>query len=56
MTMAEAGALKADFKSGVYLHFELSEDGHITIDEDLHQQQLDENYLPPAAVFLPSLA
>lgn len=49
----ERGGLPAD---ELRKHFELSEDGHITIDEDLHQQQLDENYLPPAAVFIQALS
>ncbi|MBR6965392.1 hypothetical protein IKH83_03730 [Candidatus Saccharibacteria bacterium] len=48
----DRGGLPAD---ELRKHFELSEDGHIKLDEDLHQQQFDENYLPPAAVFIQAL-
>ena len=31
------------------------DDNHITIDEDLFQQKFDEDYLPPAAVFIQAM-
>ena len=36
-------------------HFEIGEDGHVKIDEQLHQQSFDEKYLPPSAVFIQSM-
>jgi hypothetical protein len=45
---SESGGLPAD---ELRKHFEIIEDGHIKIDEDLYQQKFDEEYVPPAAVF-----
>ena len=50
--MCERGGLSAD---ELRKHFEITEDGHVKIDEDLHQQKFDEQYLPPAAVFTQAL-
>ncbi len=49
---SERGGLPAD---ELRKHYEITEDGHIKLDEDLHQQKFDENYLPPAAVFMQAM-
>ena len=36
-------------------HFEITEDGHVKLDEQLHQQTFDENYIPPVAVFVQAM-
>lgn len=36
-------------------YFEITEDGYIRIDEDLHEQKFDERYIPPAAVFVQAM-
>lgn len=36
-------------------YYKYSKDGHLEIDEELSQQKFDENYLPPAAVFIQAL-
>jgi hypothetical protein len=48
----EMGGLSAD---ELRKHFKILEDGHVKLDEDLHQQQFDEKYLPPAAVYMQAL-
>ena len=48
----ELGGLSAD---ELRRHFEITEDNHIRIDEDLHQQKFDEKYIPPAAVFVQAM-
>ena len=48
----ERGGLSAD---ELRRHFEITEDSHIRIDEDLHQQKFDEKYIPPAAVFVQAM-
>lgn len=48
----ERGGLSAD---ELRRHFEITEDNHIRIDEDLHQQKFDEKYIPPAAVFVQAM-
>lgn len=49
---SERGGLPAD---ELRKYFEITEDGHIKIDEDLHQQKFDEKYIPPAAVFVQAM-
>ncbi len=49
---AEKGGLPAD---ELRKHFQITEDGHVRLDEQLHQQKFNENYLPPAAVWLQAM-
>ena len=49
---AEKGGLPAE---ELRKHFQILEDGHVRLDEQLHQQKFDENYLPPVAVWLQAM-
>ena len=49
---AEKGGLPVEELRG---HFRILEDGHVELDEQLHQQKFGENYLPPAAVWLQAM-
>ncbi len=49
---AERGGLPVD---ELRKHFKILEDGHVELDTDLHQQQFDENYIPPAAVYIQAM-
>ncbi len=49
---AEKGGLPAE---ELRKHFQILEDSHVELDEQLHQQKFGENYLPPAAVWLQAM-
>ena len=36
-------------------HFRIMEDGRVRVDEQLHQQKFDENYLPPGVVWVQAM-
>jgi len=51
-SFAERGGLPAD---ELRKRYKLHEDGSVELEPDLHQQRFDENYLPPAAIWMQAM-